>query len=408
MRIWRGPIEFPDTEVAPGTRYWANDVATGAGGGPVSALDGFYTTWDNARQTFGQGTPTPGTDFDKSPQLTSLGSSVTEAAPASRWSGTRETHGPAAQLAAETAEAYGRYLGVHGGELLDLPGHHTIGEVNPELVQAFGQGLEPYQEAMVGDTGLANGFEPLDRLGGDMSNTRNLYAVIDSDPDAAKQFSGQAYLKAAQYESNFAEAAAENPLIEGSDPRSDDLRKAGRMLGLIDAGADIHTKADSLNERLGAYDQAKAAWEMKSAAYQTIAANIPGGDRIAAALQDGFIGSEPSERDFPLGTDSTGVGSGGEQRELGVAVTQAQYTIAATMVDAPNTDIPAIYFHENGAGPLMTPAEVRALYGEDGWDDYSNKLQTYMAKYSSLAGASTDFQFSFGRITGIGPSEMPR
>ncbi|BBY19192.1 TPR repeat region-containing protein [Mycolicibacterium litorale] len=321
---------------------------------------------------------------------------------------TRNTHGPEAQIAADTAEAYGRYLGVHGGELLDLPGHHTIGEVNPELVRAFGQGLEPYQAAMVGDAGLANGFDPLDRLGGDMPNTRNVFAVIDSDPDAAKHFNGQAYLKAAQYETSFASAAAENPVIEGTDPRSDDLRKAGRMLGLIDAGADIQTKADNVNERLSAYDQAKAAWELKSAAYDTVAANIPGGDRVAAALQDGFIGPEPNERDFPLGTGSTDVGPNGDQRDLGVAVTQAQYTIAAGMVDAPNADIPATYFHNNGAGPLMTPAEVRSLYGEEGWDDYSNKLQTYMSKYPSLIGASTDFQFSFGNITGIGPNEMPR
>ncbi|WP_193046661.1 TPR repeat region-containing protein [Mycolicibacterium baixiangningiae] len=53
----------------------------------MSALDGFYTTWDNARETFGQGTPQSGTDFDKSPQLTNLGSGVTAAAPGSTWSG---------------------------------------------------------------------------------------------------------------------------------------------------------------------------------------------------------------------------------------------------------------------------------------------------------------------------------
>ncbi|KUI33104.1 hypothetical protein AU196_12435 [Mycobacterium sp. IS-1742] len=58
----------------------------------MSALDGFYTTWDNARQTFGEGTPQPGTDFDSSPQLTDLGSGVTAAAPGSTWSGAAATH----------------------------------------------------------------------------------------------------------------------------------------------------------------------------------------------------------------------------------------------------------------------------------------------------------------------------
>lgn len=59
---------------------------------PVSVLDGFYTTWHNARQMFGQGTPQPGADFDKSPQLTDLGSAVTAAAPGSKWSGAAATN----------------------------------------------------------------------------------------------------------------------------------------------------------------------------------------------------------------------------------------------------------------------------------------------------------------------------
>lgn len=58
----------------------------------MSALDGFYTTWDNARQTFGQGTPAPGTNFDKSPQLTTLGAGLAAAAPGSTWSGAAATN----------------------------------------------------------------------------------------------------------------------------------------------------------------------------------------------------------------------------------------------------------------------------------------------------------------------------
>ncbi|WP_185293229.1 EspA/EspE family type VII secretion system effector [Mycolicibacterium litorale] len=58
----------------------------------MSALDGFYTTWNNARQTFGQGTPQPGTDFDKSPQLATLGAGLDAAAPGSKWSGAAATN----------------------------------------------------------------------------------------------------------------------------------------------------------------------------------------------------------------------------------------------------------------------------------------------------------------------------
>jgi hypothetical protein len=259
---------------------------------------------------------------------------------------------------------------------------------------------------MVGDPFGGNGFQPLDGLGGDMPNTRNLFAVIDSDPEAAKQFNGQAFLRAAEYQQSFASAAASDPVIDGTDPRSDDLRRSGRLLGLIDAGADIEARNHNVNEQQSAYDAAKASWDLKSAAYDTIAANIPGGERVSAALQDGFIGPEPQERDFPPGTYTTDVGPQADQRALGNAVTQAQYTIAAGIVDGPNVDIPSTYFNAEGA--LMSPAEVRGQFGEAGWDDYSNKLQTHLAKYPSLIAATTDFQFAFGKITGIGPSEPPR
>lgn len=53
----------------------------------MSVLDGFYTTWNNARETFGQGTPQPGTDFDNSSKLRDLGSNVDNAKPGSWWSG---------------------------------------------------------------------------------------------------------------------------------------------------------------------------------------------------------------------------------------------------------------------------------------------------------------------------------
>lgn len=58
----------------------------------MSVLDGFYATWRNARQTFGQGPPQPGADFDSSPQLTSLGSGLSAAAPGSTWSGAAATN----------------------------------------------------------------------------------------------------------------------------------------------------------------------------------------------------------------------------------------------------------------------------------------------------------------------------
>jgi hypothetical protein len=53
----------------------------------VSVLDGFYSTWDNARHTFGQGTPQGGAQYDKSGPLRQMGSDLANAAPGSKWSG---------------------------------------------------------------------------------------------------------------------------------------------------------------------------------------------------------------------------------------------------------------------------------------------------------------------------------
>jgi hypothetical protein len=53
----------------------------------MSALDAFYSTWDQARTTFGAGSPQSGAEFDRSSQLRSMQSAVEAATPDSRWQG---------------------------------------------------------------------------------------------------------------------------------------------------------------------------------------------------------------------------------------------------------------------------------------------------------------------------------
>lgn len=57
----------------------------------MSALDGFYAAWINARATFGEGTPQDGAQFDASTTLRQLGDDVATAAPGSHWSGAAAT-----------------------------------------------------------------------------------------------------------------------------------------------------------------------------------------------------------------------------------------------------------------------------------------------------------------------------
>ncbi|MBN3455061.1 EspA/EspE family type VII secretion system effector [Mycolicibacterium sp.] len=76
----------------------------------MSAIDAFYSTWSQARESFGSGVPQDGSEFDKSNQLRQLQSSVQGAAPDSRW------QGPAADAyAAKNAQQAATY-----GKLADL------------------------------------------------------------------------------------------------------------------------------------------------------------------------------------------------------------------------------------------------------------------------------------------------
>ncbi|MGH3643120.1 MAG: EspA/EspE family type VII secretion system effector, partial [Mycobacterium sp.] len=54
----------------------------------MGVLDGFISTWSNARSTFGQGTPPAGEQYDKSGPLRGLQANVQSAAPGPHWSGT--------------------------------------------------------------------------------------------------------------------------------------------------------------------------------------------------------------------------------------------------------------------------------------------------------------------------------
>jgi EspA/EspE family len=53
----------------------------------VTVLNAFLATWSNARQTFGEGTPQPGAQYDDSDTLNQLQSTVQTAAPGSKWTG---------------------------------------------------------------------------------------------------------------------------------------------------------------------------------------------------------------------------------------------------------------------------------------------------------------------------------
>jgi hypothetical protein len=83
----------------------------------VSVLDGFYTTWSNAKATFGEGTPQTGEQYDGSAALGQAQSTLDSAAPGSRWSG-----GAATAYAAANAE-HQRVVGAVAGLDKSLAAH---------------------------------------------------------------------------------------------------------------------------------------------------------------------------------------------------------------------------------------------------------------------------------------------
>lgn len=70
--------------VAPGPYSELGHLETGVG---VGVLDGFLSTWSKARETFGQGMPRDGAQYDQSGPLRGLQADVLSAAPGPHWSG---------------------------------------------------------------------------------------------------------------------------------------------------------------------------------------------------------------------------------------------------------------------------------------------------------------------------------
>ncbi|MDT5208270.1 MAG: hypothetical protein QOF67_685 [Mycobacterium sp.] len=75
----------------------------------MSVLNAFLSTWSNARQTYGEGTPQTGAQYDGSSTLNQLQSTVHTAAPGSKWTG-------------GAANAYGAANSEHGRVLGQLAG----------------------------------------------------------------------------------------------------------------------------------------------------------------------------------------------------------------------------------------------------------------------------------------------
>lgn len=193
----------------------------------------------------------------------------------SLFSWTKDAAGPEAQIAGQTAQTYADYLGQKSRELLDLPGHHTLGHVDPKLTQAFATGLAPYVSNIAGGTDdLSQYFHTPDSnqdVETKLPLAKGIFSVLSSDKDASNIFNGAAMQQIMEDQNRYAEAVANH--VPGAVANDADLQHAATLKALVDVGVNNAVHAEGLN---GA-QQATEAYNRKQSAYNTL---VKGGGTV--------------------------------------------------------------------------------------------------------------------------------
>jgi hypothetical protein len=315
---------------------------------------------------------------------------------------TKDTTGPEGQIAAETANVYADYLGTYSGDLLAIDGNRQIGDMNPEMVKAFTHGLAPYQEEMVTDQPRVDTpFHRLDELSSSMEKTKGLFAVIDSQHDAAVEWNKTAYHNALDMQKSFADYAHAHPdMGGGDDPRADDLQASARLLGAIDGGISQETLSNIHNGNLNAEQalkNANDAYEFKKDILRSVFSYGPGGDLVTNAFADQFAGPPPDPNNFKFDQSGTATDVGLTSAESSVQrqITQAQYTIASEFIhrgDSPA--MPDRFFNTDGS--LKAPSQI----SEADWSLYDARLTASMAQYPAISSMMQKFSTTFVLVGG--------
>jgi hypothetical protein len=141
-----------------------------------------------------------------------------------------------AQRAGEAAHAIATFLAQNADELSRVPSgwfglqHHAVGELNPELVRGYASLLVPFQGALVGDVKSVRGFTILGD-GVDLSPTRKVVAVIDTNTQAGNEFKDAAYQRVQGYLRTYAGA-----VVNRNTDELVALRHAADLAGVVAGG----------------------------------------------------------------------------------------------------------------------------------------------------------------------------
>ncbi|MGW5453074.1 WXG100 family type VII secretion target [Nocardia sp. NPDC003979] len=153
----------------------------------------------------------------------------------------------------------------------DVGDNQSAGERNPALIQGLSTSMSPYVSALAGDNHRTDlpGFDtmpdgkswidPDNRLTFDGS--RRVFALMNTDEVAGKQFTGAAMEQVLRYEADY----AQNPQRSGVERN---LEFAGALNGISDRGLQDGLQASVDNKN----DIAQEAYARKSAAYDALKA----------------------------------------------------------------------------------------------------------------------------------------
>jgi hypothetical protein len=225
--------------------------------------------------------------------------------------------GPEAQISGETAKAVSEYLGNHpelnslnSDNTVGLYGPHSLGEVNPHLVQGFAEGLLPYVNNIAGTGGGLPSFggmldDPLHVRDGTLPEAKNLFSVLNGDPEAAKVFNGAALGQALLHDTAY----AQHP-DSGEKPQG--LYDSATLRALVDVGMTNNIDTEGKNQaQIDAelYGAKSAAFDYGLEGLQKaggVAIPGVGGEisgealsRLGPALKDSIIGPPPPEPGQP-------------------------------------------------------------------------------------------------------------